>query len=1147
MKAKLRYVFSIAMFLTAFSAIAQNSSWEKLRSVTNTESLSKLEIPESKVHFFSLDKVTFNKNTSKATLRTSKNGTNTIITIPGINGELERFKLYEAPVFAPELAAKYPQIKSYIGLSLDNPGARLRMSSSPHGIQTMISYIDKPNVFMQPVERGSNQYVLYNKSDRKRIAKSFGCKTFEHLNKTSKQSSHTQKVNEGGANNQTLQKFRIAISTTGEYTAYHGGSVTDALSAINATLTRVNEVFETDMAVTFELIANNNTIVYTDAGTDPYSDSGTGVNGAWSTELQNNLTSTIGESNYDIGHLLGATGGGGNAGCIGCVCTDNQKGSAYTSPSNGVPQGDLFDIDFVAHEIGHQMGANHTWAFESEGTGVNAEPGSGTTIMAYAGITGANNVASSGNDYFHYFSIKQILENLATKSCQTTEVITNNPPSADAGNNYNIPKGTPYVLKGAATDPDGGDNLTYCWEQIDNGITNFLNFGPDLTSGPMNRSLPPSTSPDRYIPKLSSVLAGNVEQTDPTLGSDWETVANVGRTLNWALTVRDRSPSSPTGGQSSYDTMQIIVEDVTPFSVVNPVTWAQGSIQDIQWVVGETTNGTINCQNVNILLSTDGGANFSTVIASNTPNDGSFSYTVPAIADTDQARILIEAADNIFYDVSDFNFSIDTDPDFFIVNESLAPIECNATTVTYTFDYVVANGFSETTTFSALGLPAGATASFSPENSNVTSNVTLTISNLGSTPQGDYNFTIRGTAASITKNSTIDFPFYNGLCSSVANTTYNTSTTRVQLNTIDRSSGKPSGYSDYTNLSTDLNRNDSYNLTVNVNTDGNWTTATRVWIDWNQNCSFDDPGEEYNLGDATNTANGLTGNSPISIVVPGNAVLGNTVMRVSTKYKDDGIPFSCENGFDGEVEDYTINVLGANTTFETEINLVAFNTINQSSGKTSEYTDYTSTQSTDVNRDSTYELNVNVTTERDFTTSTKAWIDWNQNGVFTDLGEEYDLGEATNVTNIATGNAPLSIQIPLDAILGNTIMRVATNYVGNLGNEGPSATNNGPDGETEDYIINVLPTIEIEQSGFQNLKVYPNPNNGEFTVKLNGSLTRNVIVEVFDIRNKLIYSKTFNATGDFEETTRIYYAQSGMYFVNISDGLKKTTHKIIIR
>ncbi|GAA4895471.1 zinc-dependent metalloprotease family protein [Flaviramulus aquimarinus] len=1011
MKTKLHYVLTIAMLLFVFSGFAQNSTWKKVESTKKIENLSKFYIDKSKAHVFKLDQLSFKKSTASATLRGAKiKKASTIVSIPAIDGNMESFKIYETSVFAPELAAKYPQIKSYVGVSTNNSGMRLRMSVSPQGVQTMISSVGKPTVFMQPVAKGSNTYVLYNKSARSSIANRFECKTLDKLNETfNKSNSRSSKVNEGGANNQTLQKFRLAVSTTSEYTAYHddgnagnGNAIVDALAAINASINRVNEVFETDMAITFELIANNNLVIYNNAGTDPYSPASSGADGAWNSELQTTLTNVIGESNYDIGHLFGATGGGGNAGCIGCVCQDNLKGSAYTSPSNGIPETDTFDIDFVAHEIGHQMGANHTWAFDSEGTGVNSEPGSGTTVMAYAGIEGANNVELNSDDYFHYHSIKQILDNVDTKACQTTEVISNNPPSANAGSNYNIPKGTAYVLKGSATDGDGGDNLTYCWEQIDSGITNYLNFGPELASGSTNRSLPPSNSPDRYIPKFSSVLAGLTTQTNPALGSDWETVSTVARNLNWALTVRDRDPSSATGGQSSYDTMQITVEDVMPFTMTNPVSWAQGAMQTIEWVVGQTTNGTINCQNVTIKLSTDGGATFPTTIVSNTPNDGSFNYTVPAMPDTSNARLLIEAVNNIFYDVSDFNFSISSNPDFFIVEETLTPIDCGDTSATFNFEYVAVNGFSENTVFSASGTPGASTVSFSPTNLSSSGNVVMTISNLDGVALGNYPLSIIGTSipSSVVKNKNVELTFFNGQCLSVANTEYNTSTTLVNFNTINQASGKPSGFSDYTSSPTNVNRNSAYNLTVNVNTDGDFTTNTKVWVDWNQNCSFDDVGEEYDLGDATDVLNGSTFNSPFSITIPVDAVLGNTVMRVSTKYKDDGLPAFCESGFDGEVEDYTLNI---------------------------------------------------------------------------------------------------------------------------------------------------MPTLSVEEFGFENFMVYPNPNSGAFTIQLSGSKSRDIQAKIFDISGRIIYETRYGATGDFKEQIALNNVQSGLYLLIVSDGMRRSTKKIVIK
>tara|TARA_R110002050_G_scaffold57866_7_gene130287 strand:+ start:81361 stop:84870 length:3510 start_codon:yes stop_codon:yes gene_type:complete len=1169
MKAKLHYVLITAIFLVAFSAFSQSTSWKKIENSKDSKKISQLNLNKDKTLIFKLDMLSLKQSVSSASLRGNKNKkTATLINIPGQNGKIETFEIYEAPVFAPDLAAKYPNIKSYIGIATNHSGTHLRMSVSPQGVQTMISYIDTSTVFMQPISKNSDEYVLYNRTAKSNLKDRFECKTIDALNKTFNKNGATSKtnINEGGANNQTLQKFRIAISTTAEYTAYHddespgnGDAVADALAAINATLTRVNEVFETDMAVRFELV-NAPQLIYTDATTDPYSDANIGTDednsgnlNGWNLQLQNTLTTEIGNNAYDIGHLFGATGGGGNAGCIGCVCEDDSasnldlnKGSGFTSPANGIPETDTFDIDFVAHEIGHQMGANHTWAFENEGTGVQSEPGSGSTIMAYAGLQGSDNVELNSDIYFHYQSIKQILENLTTKTCQTTEAITNNPPIANAGLDYNIPAGTAYVLKGAATDADGSDNLTYCWEQIDSAVVNYLNFGPDLSSGSMNRSLPPSSSSERYIPKFSSVIAGNTTQTNPTLGSDWETVATIGRNLNWALTVRDRNPLNATGAQSSYDTMVITVEDVTPFTVTNPISWAQGSTQTIEWEVGETTNASINCQNVNIKLSTDGGLTFPTSIATNTPNVGSFNYTVPLIPNTTNARILIEAADNIFYDVSNFDFSISTSPDFFIVNETLDPIVCAETTATFHFDYVTANGFSENTSFSASGNPGSSIVTFTPSNLNTSGNVTMVISNLEGISLNDYPITITGASTSITKNKIVNLPFYNSQCHSEGNIDYATSTTLVSFNTINNASGKPSGYSNYSNISTVINKNNSYDLTINVNTDSGvpvdeqYTTNTKVWIDWNQNCSFDDPGETYNLGDATGVSNGPTSASSLSITVPLSASVGNTIMRVSTKYKDDGIVTSCENGFDGEVEDYTLNITGNN---EASTTLVQFNTIDNISARPSEYSDYTSSISTTVNRNSSYPLSVNINTKGNFEAATRVWIDWDQNASFDD-SEVYDLGSATNVTDGATANSPLSITIPIDAVLGNTIMRVSTKYV-NTELHTPSQTI--VDGEVEDYTLNITPTESIETNGFENFIVFPNPNDGKFTIQLNGALNRNINVKIFDSRGHFIYEKYFEEGGDFSEDIELNSLQSGLYLLIANDGLKRSTKKIIIK
>ncbi|QMU65087.1 MAG: hypothetical protein GKR88_12840 [Flavobacteriaceae bacterium] len=569
---RLKLPFLLFILLISSVVYAQKNAWKKSTSegYLNTISIDRLHQDKSEV--FVLNDTEFKSQLTGSPLRgnTSNRTSSNYVLIPEEQGHFLRFQVYEAPVFSLSLAAKYPDIKSYVGYN--EQGALLRMSISPKGVHTMITYKDRPATFMQPVKGELNTYIVYNRESKHGLETDrFICSTKDEIDRDASREVLTSRE----ANDQTLRKFRMAVSVNGEYTTYHGGTIAGALAAINVTLARVNAVFEADMAVTFELV-DADELIYTDAATDPYSDNLAN----WNAELQNTLNNTIGNAAYDIGHMFGASGGGGSAGCIGCVCVDGQKGSGKTSPADGVPEGDTFDIDYVAHEIGHQMGANHTYSHSTEGTGVNVEPGSGSTIMGYAGIT-SSNVQQNSDAYFHYVSIKQILDNLVTQTCWQANSplsLTNNPPVANAGSDYTIPQGTAYVLRGAATDADSGDNLTYNWEQNDSGQVTRGQFGPTRTIGAQVRSLPSSGSPDRYIPKLSRVIAGQLTETNPNSGDAWETVSTVARDLNFALTVRDRAPTA-TGlhGQSSYDLMAITVDASSgPFTVTAPntaVTW----------------------------------------------------------------------------------------------------------------------------------------------------------------------------------------------------------------------------------------------------------------------------------------------------------------------------------------------------------------------------------------------------------------------------------------------------------------------------------------------------------------------------------------------------------------------------------------------
>jgi subtilisin-like proprotein convertase family protein len=369
------------------------------------------------------------------------------------------------------------------------------------------------------------------------------------------------------------------------------------------------------------------------------------------------IDSVIGNANYDIGHTV-STGGGGLAQSP-SVCLSNSKARGITgSPA---PVGDAFDIDFVAHEIGHQFGASHTFnglgGNCTTGTRSNAqaaEVGSGTTIMAYAGICSGVDVQPHSDDYFHALSIAQMMAHITGAGNCVTGVPNNNAaPVVNAGSNYTIPYGTAFKLTGSATDANG-DALTYSWEQIDTqvngGVTNWTVAQPPLATnnaGPTFRSMSPSPSPVRYLPVFSEVLAGNLAPT-------WEVIPGVARNLNFALTVRDNR--TPNGGQTGRDDMAITVANTGPFTITSPnvenQTWAVGSTQTITWNVAGTTANGINTSAVNILLSTDAGATFGTVLASATANDGSETITLPAGVAVPYARILIEPVGNIYYAVS---------------------------------------------------------------------------------------------------------------------------------------------------------------------------------------------------------------------------------------------------------------------------------------------------------------------------------------------------------------------------------------------------------------------------------------------------------------------------------------------------------------
>ncbi|PQJ22815.1 reprolysin-like metallopeptidase [Tenacibaculum sp. SG-28] len=901
-------LFSLFLFST-FLANAQNY-WKKLESynLQNKSTLLERNIMPKDFEGYSLDKKAFVTH-----LRTATKSNAITIVLPDSNGIFSIFKIRKISNFEKEIARKFSSITSYSGKCIKNPDKHAYISIGSDGVHVMITSGSKKTIYIDPLTKNLDKYLAYKKEDINHDKEDFICLTNDSKQENNAARQNSYKTVDDGK----LRTFRIAIACTGEYSLFHlsrqniPSTATDqvkkaaVLSAMNTTMTRVNAVYQRDMAVRMVLVNDNDKIIFLDPSTDNLSNDNASL---LINESQSVCDNIITPSNYDIGHTF-STGGGGLAG-LGVVCISNQKARGITGRQQ--PIGDPFDIDYVAHEIGHQFGATHTFNNFCNGnrTGSTAvEPGSGSTIMAYAGICSPN-IQSVSDDYFHAVSIAQMWEIIQTSAtCATLEDTNNIAPTVVSGGSYSIPKLTPFVMKANASDDNGVNALTYTWEQIDNEIA--ASMPPEATNigGPLFRSLAPSNSPDRYFPAINTVISGNT-------GSTWEVLPSVARELNFALTVRDNNTN---GGANSRDDVTVNVVNAPIFTVTNLPNLEQNETIDVAWVVGKTNETPINCKKVNIKLSTDGGSTFPVTLATNTDNDGQETITLPnTVTTSTSAYIMVEAADNIFYNITS-SFGINTTPNFAITNTTGDTEICNEVTteIRFNFDFLKSSNYTENVSLSIQDLPPGATSNLSAENISENGNFYLDISNLENVLSDSYEITLNAQSTSFTQNIPIRLNIIDGICTSSGTTQYNTSTTLVRFNTIDNATpNKTQGYNDFTAISTLVQQGESIPLTVYANTDGAFQTKTFAWFDWNQNCKLD-PEEEYDLGIVNSNSNGITSNSPLQITIPENAELGNTLLRISTKYLNDGDPAACETNFDGEVEDYTVvidAVASTNTT-----------------------------------------------------------------------------------------------------------------------------------------------------------------------------------------------------------------------------------------
>ncbi|WP_299517826.1 reprolysin-like metallopeptidase, partial [uncultured Flavobacterium sp.] len=1084
--------------MISFFSFSQKNFWEKITKENSLpiQRVQRTTIP-SEFEVFSLDLQNFNAELLQAPKREFSNSlSNVILNFPNANGEFESFRIYEASVMHPDLQAQFPAIKSYVGVGVENKTAMVRFSTTLFGVHAMLFAGDREVNYIDTYTNDLSQYIVYS---RKNISPSstFSCLVEDEI-ADEVDGIHFSPRNNNSISSDTgiFRTYRLAMACTIEYAQFHwqAAGMTVAtpeatrkaavLAAMNVSMTRINGIYERDMSLTMQLVPNNLNIIFITSDTFDNNNAGALIN-----QSQTVIDNVIGSANYDIGHTV-STGGGGLA-QLNSPCTGSK---ARGITGSFAPVGDPFDVDYVAHEMGHQFGATHTQNNNCQRSSATAiEPGSASTIMGYAGICSPN-VQNNSDAYFHVASLAQMDNFVAgTGNCSNNISNNNDAPIIQPIQNYTIPRSTAFVLEGNATDANG-DALTYCWEQTDTGIAIQPPTATDAANGPRFRSRNPSTSPNRYLPFMTTILTG-------ATSNQWEVVPSIAKTMNFSLVVRDNA--TPNGGQTAKTNMTVTtVANAGPFVITAPntnVSWVAGSNQNVTWNVAGTTANGVDTPYVDIYLSTNGGSSFPVLLASKVPNDGSEVITVPNTIGTTN-RIMVKGHKNIFLDVSNTNFSITAPTSTMAIafngvegeqNKSV----CQGNNTVYNLAYQTFAGFSTSTTFSATGNPAGTTVAFVPSTVTTQGTIQMQITTSASTPIGLHTIVVTATSGATTKTVNMYLEVVSGNFGVV---TLNSPSNGAIV--------EPSGVSfawnadpNATLYSIQIASDPSFNTVVEES-----SVATNSYISSSlPNASTFywrvSPGNSTCLGNYstvfsfTTTYCGTAVSTDVPIVIPSSGTpTVNSTLTVPT----------VDNVIIQKVT-VTVDIL------HTYINDLIVTLISPSG-----------TQIQLMNRECANSANFQ-----------------NASVTFDDSGIAV---VCATVPNPALSGILLPEQ-PLSALNGQNSQGVWTLRVQDVFNQDGGSINSW----SLDICSENAPA-SIEEVTALNFALYPNPTKGNFSVQMNNVQADKLGIAVYDLRGRLIFDQSYSSNGTFNQEIQLANPQAGIYLVKVSDGNNKEVKRLIV-